>query len=207
MWRQVSGSTLAQVMVSCLTAPSHYLTQCWLKSNDIHFRAISQEMRQPSISYVRLKITYIKFHLNFPGAMSQKVLRFRVHGNQHGQIITLDSPRGNLLIIWACFGHSFGCVGKYPTWFNPIRKRGDLKRSTLFHFVSLSRDTCRIFRSWRDAGFSFNCYLANIFKSEQNGQHFKRPFRNALFWRTIHNLIQIYRWVFRKVHSTNLRNQ
>ena len=27
---QKSGSTLAQVMASCLTAPSHYLNQCWL---------------------------------------------------------------------------------------------------------------------------------------------------------------------------------
>ena len=30
IWRQKSGSTLAQVMACCLTAPSHYLNQCWL---------------------------------------------------------------------------------------------------------------------------------------------------------------------------------
>ena len=29
-WRQISGSTLARVMACCLTAPSHYLSQCWL---------------------------------------------------------------------------------------------------------------------------------------------------------------------------------
>ena len=29
IWRQRSGSTLAQVMACCLTAPSHYLNQCW----------------------------------------------------------------------------------------------------------------------------------------------------------------------------------
>ena len=28
IWRQKSGSTLAQVMACCLTAPSHYLNQC-----------------------------------------------------------------------------------------------------------------------------------------------------------------------------------
>ena len=28
--RHKSGSTLAQVMACCLTAPSHYLNQCWL---------------------------------------------------------------------------------------------------------------------------------------------------------------------------------
>ena len=30
IWRQRTGSTLAQVMACCLTAPSHYLYQCWL---------------------------------------------------------------------------------------------------------------------------------------------------------------------------------
>ena len=30
IWRHGSGSTWAQVMACCLTAPSHYLNQCWL---------------------------------------------------------------------------------------------------------------------------------------------------------------------------------
>ena len=30
MWRQISGSTLAQIMACCLAGPSHYLNQCWL---------------------------------------------------------------------------------------------------------------------------------------------------------------------------------
>ena len=30
IWRHRTGSTLAQVMACCLTAPSHYLNQCWL---------------------------------------------------------------------------------------------------------------------------------------------------------------------------------
>ena len=33
IWRHRSGSTLAQVMACCLTAPSHYLNQCWLNSS------------------------------------------------------------------------------------------------------------------------------------------------------------------------------
>ena len=39
-----------------------------MKSNDIHIRAILQEMPQSSITKIRLKITCLKFHLNFPGA-------------------------------------------------------------------------------------------------------------------------------------------
>ena len=30
IWQQGSRSTLVQVMACCLTAPSHYLNQCWL---------------------------------------------------------------------------------------------------------------------------------------------------------------------------------
>ena len=30
IWRYVSGSKLTQAMACCLTAPSHYLNQCWL---------------------------------------------------------------------------------------------------------------------------------------------------------------------------------
>ena len=38
-----------------------------MKSRDIHIRAISQEMPQPSITKICLKITYLKFHSNFSG--------------------------------------------------------------------------------------------------------------------------------------------
>ena len=33
IWRQGSRSTLVQVMACCLTAPGHYLDQCWLIIN------------------------------------------------------------------------------------------------------------------------------------------------------------------------------
>ena len=36
------------------------------KSSDIHIRAISQEMPQPAITKICLKITYLKFHSKFP---------------------------------------------------------------------------------------------------------------------------------------------
>ena len=35
IWRQGSWSTLAQVMACCLTAPSHYLNQCWLMISEV----------------------------------------------------------------------------------------------------------------------------------------------------------------------------
>ena len=79
MWRQRSGSTLAQVMACCLTAIT-WTNVDWssVKSSDIHIRAISQEMLQPSITKICLKITYLKFHSNFPGANELIVLCFVV---------------------------------------------------------------------------------------------------------------------------------
>ena len=35
IWQHSSGSTLAQIMTCCLTAPSHYLNQCWLLISDV----------------------------------------------------------------------------------------------------------------------------------------------------------------------------
>ena len=35
IWWHRSGLTLAQVMASCLTAPSHYLSQCWLLISEV----------------------------------------------------------------------------------------------------------------------------------------------------------------------------
>ena len=43
-----------------------------MKSSDIQIRAISQEMPQPSITKICLKITCLKFHSNFPGANELK---------------------------------------------------------------------------------------------------------------------------------------
>ena len=38
-WRQRSGSTLAQVMACCLTAPSHYLNQCWVIISEVQWHS------------------------------------------------------------------------------------------------------------------------------------------------------------------------
>ena len=39
IWWQRSGSTLAQVMACCLTAPSHYLNQCWLIISEVQWHS------------------------------------------------------------------------------------------------------------------------------------------------------------------------
>ena len=78
IWQHRSRSTLVQVMAWCLHAWRHqaitWTNVDWssAKSNDIHIRAISQEMPQPPITEIRLKITYLKVHSDFPGANELK---------------------------------------------------------------------------------------------------------------------------------------
>ena len=37
IWRQRSRSTLAQIMAYCLTAPSHYMKECWFNISKVHW--------------------------------------------------------------------------------------------------------------------------------------------------------------------------
>ena len=39
IWWHRSGSSLAQIMACCLTAPSHYLNQCWLIINKVQWHS------------------------------------------------------------------------------------------------------------------------------------------------------------------------
>ena len=71
IWRQGSGSTLAQVMAYAWR--HHAIT--WnnvdlssVKSSDIHLRTSSQETPQTSITEIICKIKSLKFHSNFPEA-------------------------------------------------------------------------------------------------------------------------------------------
>ena len=81
IWRQRSGSTLAQVMAWCLTAPSHYLNQCWFTFSKVHwhsFEYILQEMIELSITKISWKITFLKFLWNLTGANQLKIIIFKL---------------------------------------------------------------------------------------------------------------------------------
>ena len=65
IWRQRSGSRLAQVMACCLTAPSHHPNQCWLiirkvlwySSEDIMMRRFEDANQQSKLENYIFKIT------------------------------------------------------------------------------------------------------------------------------------------------------
>ena len=69
--RHRSGSTLAQAMACYLTAPTITWTNIdlsLLRSSDIHLRAISLEISLPSVTKISLKIIFLIFYWNLPGA-------------------------------------------------------------------------------------------------------------------------------------------
>ena len=71
IWRHRSGSTLAQVMACCLTAPSHYLNQCWLIiSKVLRHSSGGNFIRYVSHHSLKLawKITFLKLDWNFSWA-------------------------------------------------------------------------------------------------------------------------------------------
>ena len=62
--------TLTQVMACCLTAPRHYLNQCWLISKvcGINQKVLAWDDLKMPISKTRLKIIFLESHSDFPGA-------------------------------------------------------------------------------------------------------------------------------------------
>ena len=55
IWRQRSGSTLAQVMACCLTAPSHYLNQCWLIISKVQWHSYEGSFTRDIFTHWPLK--------------------------------------------------------------------------------------------------------------------------------------------------------
>ena len=68
IWWHRSRPTLAKIMVCCTAITRTNVDLSSVKSSDNHLWAISQDIPQPSITKIILKITYLKFHSNFPGA-------------------------------------------------------------------------------------------------------------------------------------------
>ena len=69
IWRQRSGSTLAQVMACCLTAPSHYLNQCWLIISEVQVTFILGQFHKRCLNHQSLKSVWklhTKLSFKFP---------------------------------------------------------------------------------------------------------------------------------------------
>ena len=95
-WRQISWATLIQVMACCLTAPSHYLNQCWHQDTlaFIPWECLLEYSRYPALcSAFNLPIPN---HSNISkGTMSYLICLFICH---HGSLSTLVQVRAPKLV-------------------------------------------------------------------------------------------------------------
>ena len=86
-----------------------------VRSSDIHLRASSQEITQPSVPEIIWNIKYLKFHLNFPGANELiKNIHFYLRSNNIGSAPT-TKRKAWLAMTWH--------VRTYPTsaWVSATR--------------------------------------------------------------------------------------
>ena len=70
IWHHWYWLLLVQAKAYCLMAPNHYLNRYWFIISKVHLhqlREISQELPQPSIIKISLKITYLKLNWNLSG--------------------------------------------------------------------------------------------------------------------------------------------
>ena len=84
IWRQRSGSTLAQIMPCCLAAPRHYLNQYWLIISGVHWNSSEgnftiDTLSNPLVTKISLKMINFLFVTNHPGAneIIRSILPFR----------------------------------------------------------------------------------------------------------------------------------
>ena len=55
--RRRSGSPLAQVLACCLTAPSHFMNQCWLIISKVKWHSSKGQLHQRYLSHQSLKLS------------------------------------------------------------------------------------------------------------------------------------------------------
>ena len=84
IWQQGSGSILAQVMACCLTAPCHYLNQCWLIISEVmwHSPEGNSTVNAQDI-YPWYEFEYCKFNITVTFPIGQWVNNFSQGCQQH----------------------------------------------------------------------------------------------------------------------------
>ena len=79
IWRHRSGSTLAQLLACCLTAPSHYLNQCWLIISKVLWHSSAGDFIRDTSATIHykfsLKFTFLKFKFKSPRGQWVKIIK------------------------------------------------------------------------------------------------------------------------------------
>ena len=58
IWQHISRLTLAQIMACCLTAPSHYLNQCWFIISKMQWHSFEGNFIKRYLSHQSIKLAW-----------------------------------------------------------------------------------------------------------------------------------------------------
>ena len=81
IWWNRYGLMFDQVMACCLTAPSHYLNQCWLIISEAHWHSAEGNFRGKYWKYQLMKcftIMHLKSHPGLPGANALRKKKYYI---------------------------------------------------------------------------------------------------------------------------------
>ena len=98
--RQGSRSTLAQVMACCLTAPSHYLNQCWLIISKVQWHSSEDNFTKDASGTIT--------EISLKNSLSK---------------ISFKSPRGQWVKRSHHYGIFMGChhgIGRTQYWYRAV---------------------------------------------------------------------------------------
>ena len=110
---------------SFISSTNVYLSS--LRSSDVHLRAISLEIKQSSVTTISLKIIFLRFSRNLPGAYQLKVvihkkiaccdLSVLVSRKSLARVMNASSNQGNLSTLWRPMSAWITKTSKLYQWF------------------------------------------------------------------------------------------
>ena len=125
IWRHKSGSTLAQSIAWCLTAPSHHLNQCWLIISKVLWHS-SEGIIMIPISKSSLKNSFLGSHWDLPGGNELKL--------KHMDIIVWEKTIGSKLNTLGQYSTLILCIRLLPTYNSHLTFYSEYK-TAIFDYI------------------------------------------------------------------------
>ena len=145
IWRQKSGSTLAQVMACCPTAPSHYLNRWWQVISKVLWHSFEGNFTSDvSITRNSWKFSYLKYNSNPPGVNELKPCNHGVIRDILPQLFIFSCGQKMRCMMTSSNGNIFRVTGHLcgeftgPRWI-PRTKASDTQSFDVFFDLRLNK--------------------------------------------------------------------
>ena len=171
IWQRESRSTLAQVMARCLTAPSHYLNQCWLIINKVQWNSSEGNFTKDTsaINHWNEFQNYLSKVLfksprgqcvNVFGDGTDETFTTASKLNHHIMIISLQIYKLELLVLISLQWHGSFCQLCSPTndlqwlWLWCL----ETDNYCIWWWQSPTEGSLGSWNLWKDLGFENYCF-------------------------------------------------